>query len=344
MEDLNVEHAQLLLFLFHSLQLMQKKAILLLCAQTLIRAAQAAFSIIPLHDTQLMLLSRILILLEYLIKNLYDAPAAMLEQIQFNLLSSTGLAPKPGDDGTGATGATPPSATRMFNHCRELEECFRRYGSEEEGGCNIRPRFYLLCGTDASTGTGSCSGNSLDLPKLDGLACSFLLAPSDSFKYSALYGAILNVLHVVHQCEFHSVRKDKRDYSALCAVQYCFSAAWRLVQCLPPSVSVMETLSTVPQGVEMEPSALLHALLWGPRAAHKVYNAWITDCLVKQGLTTQRAIFVVKAAAKHSNSTSFLVKLAKQVRHLRTFFSSMILTDWLTFILSIISLLSWARE
>ncbi|XP_046463957.1 protein purity of essence-like [Daphnia pulex] len=57
-EDLNVEHAQLLLFLFHSLQLMQKKAILLLCAQTLIRAAQAAFSIIPLHDTQLMLLAR----------------------------------------------------------------------------------------------------------------------------------------------------------------------------------------------------------------------------------------------------------------------------------------------
>ena len=90
-EDLNVEHAQLLLFLFHSLQLMQKKAILLLCAQTLIRAAQAAFSIIPLHDTQLMLLARILLLLEYLIKNLYDAPVAMLEQIQWNLLSSAGL-------------------------------------------------------------------------------------------------------------------------------------------------------------------------------------------------------------------------------------------------------------
>ncbi len=146
---------------------------------------------------------------------------------------------------------------------------------------------------------------------LDGLACSFLLAPSDSFKYSALYGAILNVLHVVHQCEFHSVRKDKRDYSALCAVQYCFNAGWRLVQCLPPSVPVMEGLSTA--GVELEPSALLHALLWGPRSAHKVYNAWITDCLVKQGLTTQKAIFVVKAAAKHANSTAFLVKVAKQL-------------------------------
>ena len=301
MEDLNVEHAQLLLFLFHSLQLMQKKAILLLCAQTLIRAAQAAFSIIPLHDIQLMLLARILLLLEYLIKNLYDAPAAMLEQIQINLLSLTGLV-QWSPTGSNRSGADGPPSTRMFNCCRELEDSFKRFGSEEEGCC-IRPRFYLLSSAD---------GNTQDLPKLDGLACSFLLAPSDSFKYSALYGAILNVLHVVHQCEFHSVRKDKRDYNALCAVQYCFSAGWRLVQCLPPSVPVMESLSTA--GAEVEPSALLHALLWGPRSAHKIYNAWITDCLVKQGLTTQKAIFVVKAAAKHSNSTSFLVKVAKQVK------------------------------
>ena len=45
----------------------------------------------------------------------------------------------------------------------------------------------------------------------------------------------------------------------------------------------------------------------------QVYNAWITDCLVKQGLTTQKAIFVVKAAAKCANSTAFLVKIAKQL-------------------------------
>ena len=148
-EDLNVEHAQLLLFLFHSLQLMQKKAILLLCAQTLIRAAQAAFSIIPLHDTQLMLLARILLLLEYLIKNLYDAPVAMLEQIQWNLLSSAGLSSTGRSDD-----AQQPS--RMFNCCRELEDSYRKYGSEDEGCC-IRPRFYLLSNIDS---------NNQDLPKL----------------------------------------------------------------------------------------------------------------------------------------------------------------------------------
>jgi E3 ubiquitin-protein ligase UBR4 len=148
-EDLNVEHAQLLLFLFHSLQLMQKKAILLLCAQTLIRAAQAAFSIIPLHDTQLMLLARILLLLEYLIKNLYDAPVAMLEQIQWNLLSSAGLS-----SNGRADDAQQPS--RMYNCCQELEDSYRKYGSEDEGCC-IRPRFYLLSNVDS---------NNQDLPKL----------------------------------------------------------------------------------------------------------------------------------------------------------------------------------
>lgn len=293
-DDLNVEHAQLLLFLFHLLQLMQKKAILLLCAQTLIQAAQSAFSVVPLHDSQLMLLARMLLLLEYLIKHLYDAPASMLEQIQWNLLGST----SPSSSGKSEEAQ---QVSRLFNCCQELEDNYKKYGSEEEG-CTMRPRFYLL---------SSIESNNQDLPKLDGLACSFLLAPSDSFKYSSLYGAILNVLHVVHQCEFHSIRKDKRDYNALCAIQYCFSAAWRLIQCLPPSIPVMESLSNTE--TEVEPSGLLHSLLWGPRAAHKVYNAWITDCLVKQGLTTQKAIFVVKAAAKYANSTSFLVKMAKQL-------------------------------
>ena len=295
-EDLNVEHAQLLLFLFHSLQLMQKKCILLMCAQSLIQAAQAAFSIIPLHDTQLMLLARVLLLLEYLIKNLYDAPAAMLEQIQWNLLSAAGLCATAGADAGSAQ-----QASRIFNCCQELEDNYRKFGTGEEEAA-VRPRFYLLSNIES---------NNQDLPKLDGLACSFLLAPSDTFKYATLYDSILNILHVVHQCEFHSVHKDKRDYSALCAVQYCFGAAWRLVQCLPPSVSVMENLST--SGIEADQAALLHALLWGPRSGHKVYNAWITDCLVKQGLTTQKAIFAVKAAAKYANSTTFLVKVTKQL-------------------------------
>lgn len=84
-EDLNVEHAQLLLFLFHSLNLMQKKSVLLITASGVIRCADVISSInasSPARDTQLLHLARLLLLLEYLVKHLYDAPSYLLEQVR----------------------------------------------------------------------------------------------------------------------------------------------------------------------------------------------------------------------------------------------------------------------
>lgn len=83
-EDLNVEHAQLLLFLFHSLNLMQKKSVLLLTAGGVIRCADVCRGITPekpLRDHQLVLLSRLLLFLEYMMKHLYNAPTVLLEQV-----------------------------------------------------------------------------------------------------------------------------------------------------------------------------------------------------------------------------------------------------------------------
>jgi E3 ubiquitin-protein ligase UBR4 len=89
-EDLNVEHAQLLLFLFHSLNLMQKKSILLLTAGGVIRCAEVCRNVTaekPLRDHQIMLLSRLLLFLEYLMKHLYNPPNVLLEQVRWNLFS-----------------------------------------------------------------------------------------------------------------------------------------------------------------------------------------------------------------------------------------------------------------
>lgn len=87
-EDLNVEHAQLLLFLFHSLNLMQKKSVLLMTAAGVIRCSESVRY--PMKDSQLLHLSRLLLLLEYLMKHLYDAPPSLLEQVNFiNSLTST---------------------------------------------------------------------------------------------------------------------------------------------------------------------------------------------------------------------------------------------------------------
>lgn len=86
-EDLNVEHAQLLLFFFHSLNLMQKKSVLLMTASAVIRCSESIKN--PMKDSQLLHLSRLLLLLEYLMKHLYDAPPSLLEQVrQINIFIS----------------------------------------------------------------------------------------------------------------------------------------------------------------------------------------------------------------------------------------------------------------
>lgn len=86
---MNIEHAQLLLFLFHSLNLMQKKSLLLQTAGGLIKCSEVCVGLENntmmnqkfLKDNQILLLSRFLLLLEYLMKHLYDAPKQLLEQV-----------------------------------------------------------------------------------------------------------------------------------------------------------------------------------------------------------------------------------------------------------------------
>lgn len=79
-EDLNVEHAQLVLFLFHSLNLMQKKSVLLVTGSGAVRCSEALKE--SMEDLKILYLSRLLLLLEYMMKHLYDAPPTLLEQVR----------------------------------------------------------------------------------------------------------------------------------------------------------------------------------------------------------------------------------------------------------------------
>lgn len=78
--DLNVEHAQVLLYLFHFLNLMQKKSVLLLMGGGILRCSEVARG--PLQDSQVLHLSRLLLLFDYIMKYLYDAPPTLLEQVR----------------------------------------------------------------------------------------------------------------------------------------------------------------------------------------------------------------------------------------------------------------------
>lgn len=120
-EDLNIEHAQLLLFLFHSLNLMQKKSILLLTAGGVIRCAEVCRTITPekpFRDIQIILLSRLLLFLEYLMKHLYNSPIPLLEQVRWNLFSAIA------DE---ANQKDPENKNKIMSYCRkDIEDKYRK--------------------------------------------------------------------------------------------------------------------------------------------------------------------------------------------------------------------------
>ncbi|XP_046612558.1 E3 ubiquitin-protein ligase UBR4 isoform X2 [Neodiprion virginianus] len=291
-EDLNVEHAQLVLFLFHSLNLMQKKSVLLVTGSGAVRCSEAVK--IPMKDSQLLHLSRLLLLLEYMMKHLYDAPPTLLEQVQWNLFSATSLV---SDAKEGNK-----QASRIYTPWKEIEDNYRKFGPQDEFA--MKPRFYNLTAADF---------NNQDTPKLDGLACNFVLGTPDKLKYPLLVDALIDILNVINQTSMlqkpASENQDRMTFTGLCATQYCFSICWRLLLMLPPSTPYMDKLAL---GEEIPASPmLLHSLVWGPRAAYKTFTGWMKDCLVKQGMYTQYAENLLKTVSSTVNSLKYDVTLAK---------------------------------
>ncbi|KAK3907858.1 E3 ubiquitin-protein ligase UBR4, partial [Frankliniella fusca] len=294
-EDLNVEHAQLLLFLFHSLNLMQKKSVLLITASGVIRCADVLTNMgasSPPKDTQLLHLARLLLLLEYLVKHLYDAPAYLLEQVQWNLFSATSLDADTSDNKDGSR-----LASRIYVAWSDIENNYRKFGPQDE--FSMRPRFYGLAAAEI---------NNQDQPKLDGLACNFILGTPDKLKYPQLIDALLQILSVI-DLSVPLPGVTAPNFTALCAMQYCFSISWRLLLLLPPSTPVMDRLAL---GEDLPSSSfLMYSLVWGLRSAFKTFSGWMKDCLVKQGLFTHYAENLVKTVCKVADSKGYDVMLAK---------------------------------
>ncbi|KAK6636982.1 hypothetical protein RUM43_010649 [Polyplax serrata] len=286
-EDLNVEHAQLLLFFFHSLNLMQKKSVLLMTASAVIRCSESIKN--PMKDSQLLHLSRLLLLLEYLMKHLYDAPPSLLEQVQWNLFNSMSA---PSDSSESKDTVRAPS--RIYCPWKEIEDNYRKFGPQDEFILN--PRFYSLTVVEV---------NNQDQPKLDGLACNFILGTPDKLKYPQLIDSLIQILNITSHCH----GKEKLSFTGLCAVQYCFTICWRLLLILPPSTPYMDELV---KDQELPPNSLmLHSLVWGPRSGYKTFTGWMRDCLVRQGMYTHNAEKLLMNVAKVVNSLEYDIKLAK---------------------------------
>lgn len=89
LDDINVEHAQLLLFLFHNLKLLQRKSVLFMVSKTIHEVAYVVHS--PMKDHQIHFMGRLIHFFEYILKNLYDAPSSLIEQIDNNLFKLQGM-------------------------------------------------------------------------------------------------------------------------------------------------------------------------------------------------------------------------------------------------------------
>lgn len=285
-EDLNVEHAQLLLFLFHSLNLMQKKSILLLTAGSVIRCAEVCRTLTaekPLRDHQIILLSRLLLFLEYLMKHLYNAPTPLLEQVRWNLFSTITDETSPQKQ-QNENPQSPKS--KLMSFCRkDIEEKYRKYSHEYVSG--VRPKFYSLSVIDPK----------LQEFKLDGLAWNFILCTPDRLKYPLLIDALIDILSIA------DISTAKINYTTICSVQYCFSLCWKLLLGLPPSTPHVEALMQ-----EKVPN--LHSLMWSIRCLHPITNAHslIVNSLVKQGMYTQTAEQLWKQLTEHVSDTKYSIK------------------------------------
>lgn len=77
---MNVEHAQLLIFLFNLMSLTHKKLILLAICNTII-VAKSHLVLNPIYNNHILALSRLLLLFDYLVRRLYDVPEYLLSQV-----------------------------------------------------------------------------------------------------------------------------------------------------------------------------------------------------------------------------------------------------------------------
>ncbi|XP_065346150.1 E3 ubiquitin-protein ligase UBR4 [Cloeon dipterum] len=289
-EDLNVEHAQLLLFFFHYLSLLQKKSVLLQVSAGLIKCGELiAERVSTLRESQLLHTARLIHLFEHLMRHLYEAPAVLLEQIRWNLFSATGLLPA--DKGSKI-------ASRMFCPSQDVVDNMTKGAGQEDSG--MRPRYYSLT---------SLEMNHEECPKLDGLACNFVLATPEKLKYPSLIDALIHLLGVLHKCDSSWCRKGQSP-SLLCTVQYLFCSAWRMLLLLPPSAPFVSQL-----GVGADPTdvpLLLYTLVWGPRTGCSVFSSYIKDNLIKQGMVPN-ADTLLKTVSSTQTSLHYTATVARSV-------------------------------
>uniref|UniRef100_A0A673KP75 E3 ubiquitin-protein ligase UBR4 n=1 Tax=Sinocyclocheilus rhinocerous TaxID=307959 RepID=A0A673KP75_9TELE len=168
-EDLNVEHLQLLLLIFHNFSEKGRHNILTLCMQAITEITahvDSQLQAVPLN------LARILLVFDYLLHQYSKAPMYLFEQVQYNLLTPLSSGASSGQDG-GKRGAVP-----LYYGFKEVEENWAKHCSADS---TVQPKFYCVLSPEASED---------DRSRLDGkvrLHITSLLLLYNYFNYNKEY-------------------------------------------------------------------------------------------------------------------------------------------------------------
>ena len=237
-DDVNVEQLQALLFLFHQLELAQKKAIWQHFCTVFVNLSDISDDKIRYLNP--ILITRFFQLIEYLLKKFYQYPPNLTEQVATNIF--------------GVFAASTKVTGKFYSN-----------------------RFYELC--------ASSEYNNQESPKVDGLACAFILIGVESLVYNKFYATVVSLMSTGSSI----VDPDEKHYRQLSqCLFYHLSTSHRLLSILPPSVEFLRKLE---QGVPVfnDGQLLLHTFKWISRMNVEPFQTWTLDFLLKQRLMQRRA-------------------------------------------------------
>ncbi|XP_016138625.1 E3 ubiquitin-protein ligase UBR4 [Sinocyclocheilus grahami] len=287
-EDLNVEHLQLLLLIFHNFSEKGRHNVLTLCMQAIAEIAahvDSQLQAVPLN------LARILLVFDYLLHQYSKAPLYLFEQVQYNLLTPLSSGASSGQDG-GKRGAVP-----LYYGFKEVEENWAKHCSADS---TVQPKFYCVLSPEASED---------DRSRLDGKAFQVLF--NGAVKYDDLYSSLISLLAAGSRFDT-ARRQENKPITPVeaCSLQYYFLVLWKILGVLPPSKTYIELLKS--GNSDPSESDILHTLRWSSRLRVSTYVNWIKEYLVKQGMKADHATSLIEVASAKCSEVKYDMELAEE--------------------------------
>ncbi|XP_053096736.1 E3 ubiquitin-protein ligase UBR4 isoform X3 [Pangasianodon hypophthalmus] len=289
-EDLNVEHLQLLLLIFHNLSEKGRRTVLTLCTQAIAEVAanvDSQLQAVPLN------LARILLVFDYLLHQYSKAPVYLFEQVQYNLLTP------PASGANSAQEGTKRGSIPLYYGFKEVEENWAKHCSADRNS-NVQPKFYCVLSPEASED---------DRSRLDSKVFQVLF--SGAVKYDNLYYSLISLLAAGSRVDT-SRRQESKPITPVeaCSLQYYFLILWRILGVLPPSKAYIEQLKT--GNSDPSESDILHTLRWSSRLGVSTYVNWIKENLVKQGVKADHATSLVEVVSSKCSAVKYDVEIAEE--------------------------------